>query len=355
MKKTLLILLVVTLSTISLNAQVLTSENFTTLLVGNVGTDLTGATAGQGGWSTYVATGSTNSANSNFAIANVAGTNGNVLQITGSNAATGTRYLWKDGLPALWTSRTTGNDILEVEYDIFTGPSSTSLNGFGIYLYSDEATPKVICGMRLDKNATISSVPYTNVIRGLSYYNNAGTFGTYIFGLGASATTPQVTLLDNTWYRVGFSFNKTTGEIKWKGPGINGYVIGAALGLNPGEIDFISTAGTANVVAAVGSFDNYIVTATSADSLLETEEMSISENNFTISPNPATDYLSITNSKNSQINSISMTDLNGRIVKQIKYDNISDIQVTITDLQTGVYMLTINSDKGSITKKVIKL
>jgi hypothetical protein len=355
MKKTLLILFVVTLSSVTLNAQVLTSEDFTTLVVGNIGTDLTGATAGQGGWSTYVASGSTNSANSNFAIANVAGTNGNVIQITGSNAATGTRYLWKDGLPALWTSRTTGNDIIEVEYDIFTGPSTTSLNGFGVYLYSDETTPKAICGMRLDKNATISSVAYTNVIRGLSYYNNAGTLNTYIFGLGASATTPQVTLLDNTWYRVGFSFNKTTGEIKWKGPGINGYVMGAALGLNPGEIDFVSTAGTANAVAAVGSFDNYIVTATSADSLLETDELLISENNFTITPNPATDYLTISNPKNSLINSISITDLNGRTVKQLNFDTVSDLYVTITDLQTGVYMLTINSDKGAITKKVIKL
>lgn len=355
MKRTLLNLFSVFCIGCTLNAQVLTSENFTSLLVGNIGTDLTGAIAGQGGWSTYVATGSTNSANSNFAIANVAGTNGNAVQITGSNAATGTRYMWKDGLPALWTSRTAGNNIIEIEFDFFTGPSSTSTNGFGIYLYSNEATPKAVCGMRLDKNATISSIAYTNVIRGLAYYNNAGAVGTYIFGLGTSTATPQVTFLDNTWYRLGFSFNKTTGEIKWKGPGINGYIIGAALGLDPGEIDFVVSAGTANAVAAVGTFDNYIVTATSADSLLNTEEIAISDSEFSITPNPAKDYLTISNSFDSKINSIVISDLNGRTIKQLNYDAVAQVEINITDLLSGVYLLTVTSDKGSLTKKMVKL
>jgi hypothetical protein len=79
------------------------------------------------------------------------------------------------------------------------------------------------------------------------------------------------------------------------------------------------------------------------------------DSKFSIFPNPSNGIVSILNSENIQVNGVSITDLNGRIVKQIKYDNVSDIQVTITDLQTGVYMLTINSDKGSITKKVIKL
>jgi len=49
-----------------------------------------------------------------------------------------------------------------------------------------------------------------------------------------------------------------------------------------------------------------------------------------------------------------MTDLNGRVVKQNSYSNVSEVQVNISDLASGVYMMNIKSDKGSVTKKIIK-
>ena len=52
MKKTLLVLFLSSLNVIT--AQTLQSENFTTLSVGNIGTDLTGAAPGQGGFYTQI-------------------------------------------------------------------------------------------------------------------------------------------------------------------------------------------------------------------------------------------------------------------------------------------------------------
>ena len=49
-----------------------------------------------------------------------------------------------------------------------------------------------------------------------------------------------------------------------------------------------------------------------------------------------------------------MTDLNGRVVKTVNVADSSNVQVNISDLSVGVYMMKIVSDKGTTTKKVIK-
>jgi hypothetical protein len=93
------------------------------------------------------------------------------------------------------------------------------------------------------------------------------------------------------------------------------------------------------------------------DTFSVTQPLSNSEfldTKFSLTPNPAKDYITISNSENILLNSISITDLNGRIVKQNSYSNVTNVQVNISDLASGVYMMNITSDKGSVTKKIIK-
>jgi len=87
MKKTLLIAGLLLSSYFTVNAQVLQSENFNALTVGNIGTDITGMTAGQGGFFTQSSAGGTNAAASNFQIVADNAAHANVLQVTGSDAA----------------------------------------------------------------------------------------------------------------------------------------------------------------------------------------------------------------------------------------------------------------------------
>lgn len=75
---------------------------------------------------------------------------------------------------------------------------------------------------------------------------------------------------------------------------------------------------------------------------------------FSVYPNPATDVLNISNSINAEINAITITDLNGRTVKQITANGSVDSQINISDLNAGVYFVNINSNEGSLTKKIIK-
>ena len=93
MKKQLLFLGLFVGSFLTSNAQLLESDNYENLTIGNVGTAVTGLVAGQGGMFTLNSAGGTNSDNSNYQIAGSDFVHLNVLQITSSDAATGGRFL----------------------------------------------------------------------------------------------------------------------------------------------------------------------------------------------------------------------------------------------------------------------
>lgn len=71
---------------------------------------------------------------------------------------------------------------------------------------------------------------------------------------------------------------------------------------------------------------------------------------FSVYPNPAKDVLNIANSIGAEINTVTVSDINGRTVKQ--FGSVS--QINISDLNAGVYFVNISSNEGSLTKKVVK-
>jgi hypothetical protein len=79
-----------------------------------------------------------------------------------------------------------------------------------------------------------------------------------------------------------------------------------------------------------------------------------SASDITISPNPATNIISIASNQNIGINAIEISDLNGRVVQNQSFENVSSLEMNIANIASGVYLLTIVSDKGSITKKIVK-
>ncbi|MEI7509341.1 MAG: T9SS type A sorting domain-containing protein [Flavobacterium sp.] len=103
-----------------------------------------------------------------------------------------------------------------------------------------------------------------------------------------------------------------------------------------------NSAGTEGLI-----LDNFTVTqALSNNAVLESK--------FSTYPNPAKDIINITNSTEATISAIEITDTNGRVVKNVKLSDVSEAQINIADLSVGVYMMKITSDKGILTKKVIK-
>jgi hypothetical protein len=260
-------------------------------------------------------------------------------------------------LVSAWENRVIGNDIIEVEFDYFTGGTTTSLNEFRVYIYSDEAAPKVLAGIGVAKNLVVSGTSFKNVVRGFLHWTNTPGTGTYSIGLGASATEPA-TLPEDTTVRLGFSFNKTTAEVIWRSnAGLDASFAGAAgfpmvtAGINPGEVTFLGVAGTGNTVASSAEYDNYIVRASATDQL--STENSFATANFSVFPNPATDVVNV-NAGNLVINSIQVTDLNGRVINTINVNASSTAQVNISELMTGIYFLTVSTDQGVGTSKIVK-
>jgi len=70
-------------------------------------------------------------------------------------------------------------------------------------------------------------------------------------------------------------------------------------------------------------------------------------------PNPANSVVNVANAT-ALINNVKVADLNGRTVKTQNFENVSSAQVNISDLASGVYMMTVASDKGTTTKKIVK-
>ena len=77
------------------------------------------------------------------------------------------------------------------------------------------------------------------------------------------------------------------------------------------------------------------------------------KSSYSVYPNPANEQLSISfDLKNSEVNSISLTDLNGRIVMhEIIQANQQQITVSVSDLENGIYLLY--TDNGMLASRKI--
>lgn len=95
-----------------------------------------------------------------------------------------------------------------------------------------------------------------------------------------------------------------------------------------------------------------IITNTTSHLNSDSVIFSIEENsiNYTLYPNPTTDVLNIVTNSNESIDSIAVTDLNGKILIQITNSN----QVNVSSLVMGMYLITVNTNSGTTTKSFLK-
>ena len=131
-----------------------------------------------------------------------------------------------------------------------------------------------------------------------------------------------------------------------------------------------STAGTADGTGSAAQFfypNGVAVNATGTIFVADTQNHRIRkitgtlvtdsyqlENEISIYPNPAATEISVSNKNQIGISEIIITDFNGRIIKQITFDNLLNVQVNIAGLSSGIYLMKIDSQQGTITKKIIK-
>lgn len=351
MKKILTLLLFLITSLI--NGQVLLSENFNSLSIGNFNTNIDGSAAGQGGWFTTATNGAAPTTSNNASVVNfqiVANGNsssqGFLLQTP--NGDKGTRKMWQNGLPALWASRDVGKDIIEVEYDLFTGPATGNVANVDVWIQANNGANTVYpVGMRYS--------PATRSLRGLIYKNDGG-----FMNQTSMMFTGSVTYEPNIWLRIGFSYNIITGEVIWKGP--NGILANSSLYNSsnwvpnsiPTEFSFnvsVPTTGLINSTTSDVIFDNLVVRAV-ATSTLSLDNVQNVDNTISLYPNPANSNFNI-HSKDNILN-IKILDVNGRIIFNQNNLNSNTSNIDVSNLKSGIYMVIVENESGIQKTKFIK-
>jgi hypothetical protein len=157
-----------------------------------------------------------------------------------------------------------------------------------------------------------------------------------------------IVLPANTWVRLGIACNFSNGTYVLNGPGFN-YTASRSSLIQPNTVNFnIFSPDNNSTASSVSTFDNILIQAVAAPAFLGTNETNISESQFSIFPNPSTDYINI--KINTKYAEVYIYDASG-IRTNAKVENN---QVDVRNLTQGVYVLGVKTEKGLLTQKFIK-
>lgn len=336
--KTNILLILTVLFTVQLtSAQVLWSDNFDNLTLGNVGTDDTGVTPGQGGWYT---TSETHSipyvGNNDYNIITEPG-RGKVLEVIGpavQSSRVSSSKIEQKGLELLWDNRAVGNDVLKIEYDFFTGNVASSYRGV---TFSNE----------LNFNDSNLIEMHYNGHRNLFYVYCSICTQPFSWGQILSPTVPT-----NTWLKLELYLDYVN-EISYftiPSLGISG-VSGWFSSLNFSGMELYVGSSTGSSLQVIHKFDNFQVSAVNKVPLSVQDFIS---NKFNVFPNPASNVVIINNAENITIEQVEVFDISGKTVKTQQFNNENQVQLNIEELASGTYMLHIQTNEGMAVKKIVR-
>lgn len=225
---------------------------------------------------------------------------------------------------------------IEVSYDIKLTSSGAGAASF----FAATQAPSV-------QKATSNIGFFNDGQVGVVATGNDGNLGYFLAGTGEGTAFVPFATVANQWYnvRIVHNFSASTPFIEVFIDGVSVF-IGDVWGATKIEQLVVTT----DNLAGSAKIDNIKVKVAG-------DTTGVNENllsNLSVFPNPANDVVNVTNAENILVNGITVTDLNGRTVKAAKFDGVANAQINVSDLASGVYMMTVSSDKGSMTKKIVK-
>lgn len=125
------------------------------------------------------------------------------------------------------------------------------------------------------------------------------------------------------------------------------YTVTGLTGVVPCRVGFryfVTSAGPSGANSDIIGIDTF-----SVDRPLSSE--TFFKNNFSIYPNPVNNVLNVTMKNEININSVSITDLNGRV---ILLSNSTNTSIDVSNLSSGVYFVSIETNEGKGTSKFVK-
>ena len=77
------------------------------------------------------------------------------------------------------------------------------------------------------------------------------------------------------------------------------------------------------------------------------------DNDIKIYPNPAKESITVKLPANSDLSAIKIFDMNSRILKTAEIQEADEINIDVTDIQSGIYIVIVSSGIQSIHKKIV--
>lgn len=340
-----------------LTAQVLYTENFNNLTIGNLTTDFTGQTPGQGGL--Y---GMSHATIPYSAIQIKAEPNkGNVLYIdTDSYNGNKGRSVEKRNLDIVFNQRTQGNDILKFQFDFYTGKNIPATDPPQLVDIEILSSKYFLGGFRFYGNEKILKGK-----RPQSTYNT-GFMERFI----GKTSMSDLVLPANQWVTLAVTIDFKKAKIYFEIPHLGIVYEYDSLPFkftDPTSPDEPNTNGTPvririiqgyintkDPVSMYYMYDNFNITALNKAPIPTVSVEDLLSNSFNLFPNPANNIINITNSDNYLVQNIKIYDTTGKLLKTQDFNNEKDIQLNIESLASGIYQLHIYTDKGIAVKKVAK-
>jgi hypothetical protein len=90
------------------------------------------------------------------------------------------------------------------------------------------------------------------------------------------------------------------------------------------------------------------------------QALSVGENSFdtsslTLYPNPATDFIVLSNPQSIPLKEVTIYDVTGRLIKKLDASQvISEMRIDTSELASATYMILINTDAGQVAKQLVK-
>ncbi len=336
------------------DAQVLYNETFDNYTIGNLGNDPSGAVPGQGGWLTEILL---QGNNSNVTI--TAETNkGKVLTLASAATAPYKCFLYakRSDMATFIDQRSAGNNVLKFEIEYFTGAqhgkgSSSAHQYFG--LYYDPA--KV--------NEPLVEFYFQSITGNVSAQCQGQSKLIYLDNNPNNLPNHHPIMPFNTWVTFIVYLDYNNKKAYFETPYFNAVTVADFLTSSSStnliedfkpvllSFRFSSDVNTAQVF---NKYDNIKITALKnvPPEVLSTNTF-LSEK-FNLFPNPATAIVNISNNEHMMVKEVEIYDTAGKLTDTQTFNDKTEIQLNVSALNSGTYLLHLKTNEGIAVKKLVK-